>query len=76
MADLNKSTGEKLQDALLTLNDTLERVGIAMGLSQHRSRREMLMRNFLSGLARGRWHVTGIYGDNRPRRCPVDDACQ
>ncbi len=48
-----KSNEEKINDTLLTLNDTLERIAIAQGLPQYYSRRKMLFRSFLSGFSRG-----------------------
>ena len=48
-----KSNDEKINDTLLTLNDTLERIAIAQGLPQYYSRRKMLFRSFLSGFQEG-----------------------
>lgn len=60
MESYTKTNEERLMDTLLTLNDTMERLAVALGMPKYYSRRKMLQRSFLSGLARGLGMAVGF----------------
>ena len=60
MEQQKKSNEEWLMDTLIALNDTMERLAVALGMPKYYSRRKMLYRSFLSGMARGLGMAVGF----------------
>jgi Na+-translocating ferredoxin:NAD+ oxidoreductase RnfE subunit len=51
---------EELKESIETLNDTVERIAIALGMPKTYSKRKMVFRSFLSGIARGMGIAVGF----------------